>query len=249
MEYNTTYYWQIIAWDNHHAYTPGPQWEFTTELPPSNITVSIITPSENYFYFKDTPVFPLENRTIVYGAINIEVNATADEGIDRVEVYVDGNRIGTDEEPPYLFNWAPIISFKHTITAVAFDNEGNNQSDELEVFKWRFHPILLIAGSAILFKYRHAFYNLELVTGWTFFRGYIFNLKHRGNDLVFRAIRLHYTTIGPFGIDNGMIFLKKCRISDIGPEVHMDVGPLGSFSWIFGVCRGSFKGPYLSTSQ
>jgi outer membrane protein assembly factor BamB len=33
MEYETTYYWQIIAWDVYDAYTEGPVWEFTTEEP------------------------------------------------------------------------------------------------------------------------------------------------------------------------------------------------------------------------
>ena len=30
LEYNMTYYWQIIAWDNHSASTSGPLWHFTT---------------------------------------------------------------------------------------------------------------------------------------------------------------------------------------------------------------------------
>jgi hypothetical protein len=31
---NTTYYWKIIAWDNHGAFTEGPIWHFTTaEVP------------------------------------------------------------------------------------------------------------------------------------------------------------------------------------------------------------------------
>jgi len=31
MNYNTTYYWKIIAWDNHSAFNESPMWEFTTE--------------------------------------------------------------------------------------------------------------------------------------------------------------------------------------------------------------------------
>ena len=30
--YDTTYYWRVIARDNHGAYTLGPTWSFTTEL-------------------------------------------------------------------------------------------------------------------------------------------------------------------------------------------------------------------------
>jgi hypothetical protein len=34
MNQGTTYYWKIIAWDNHHAGTSGPTWFFTTNYPP-----------------------------------------------------------------------------------------------------------------------------------------------------------------------------------------------------------------------
>ncbi len=35
MNLNTTYYWQIIAWDNHGVSTQGPIWIFTTTLTPN----------------------------------------------------------------------------------------------------------------------------------------------------------------------------------------------------------------------
>jgi hypothetical protein len=34
MEYNTTYYWRIVARDNHNASTEGPLWWFKTPKPP-----------------------------------------------------------------------------------------------------------------------------------------------------------------------------------------------------------------------
>jgi hypothetical protein len=41
LNYTTTYYWRIRAWDNHGNYTFGPEWNFQTEInnlpyPPSN---------------------------------------------------------------------------------------------------------------------------------------------------------------------------------------------------------------------
>ncbi len=38
LDYNTTYYWMIRAWDNHGASSTGPVWQFTTEPLP---TISI----------------------------------------------------------------------------------------------------------------------------------------------------------------------------------------------------------------
>jgi hypothetical protein len=32
LEYNTTYYWRIVAWDNHGASSEGPVWCFTTAI-------------------------------------------------------------------------------------------------------------------------------------------------------------------------------------------------------------------------
>lgn len=42
LTYNTTYYWKIIAWDNHSASTAGPLWNFTTmqNQPPNKPTIT-----------------------------------------------------------------------------------------------------------------------------------------------------------------------------------------------------------------
>jgi len=35
LAYDTTFYWKIVAWDNHDASTAGPVWHFTTALEPN----------------------------------------------------------------------------------------------------------------------------------------------------------------------------------------------------------------------
>jgi hypothetical protein len=49
MNYNTHYYWKIVAWDNHSASTLGPLWSFTTKAntPPVFGTPSPINGSTN----------------------------------------------------------------------------------------------------------------------------------------------------------------------------------------------------------
>lgn len=46
---NKTYYWKIVARDNHNAETSGPVWSFTTEifLPAANFTASPLIATEN----------------------------------------------------------------------------------------------------------------------------------------------------------------------------------------------------------
>jgi len=36
LNYEQTYHWKIIAWDNHGEHTEGPVWDFTTEEEPNN---------------------------------------------------------------------------------------------------------------------------------------------------------------------------------------------------------------------
>jgi len=62
LDYNTTYYWMIVAWDNHGASTIGSIWEFTTELENMmfNFSISLCAgwnficfPVDNNYYASD----------------------------------------------------------------------------------------------------------------------------------------------------------------------------------------------------
>ncbi len=78
----------------------------------------------------------------------------------------------------------------------------------------------------------------DSIFGWTIVRGFVGNLKKQGNDLYFRAIRLHYTEVTGMEMSTGIIKLKRCRISDMGPDRQLTFGPLGSFTWIFAISHG-----------
>jgi hypothetical protein len=78
----------------------------------------------------------------------------------------------------------------------------------------------------------------DSVFGWTVIRGFVGNIKKEGNDLYFRAIRLHYSEITGMESSFGVIKFKRCRISDMGPDRMLTFGPLGSLTWIFGLCHG-----------
>ena len=79
MNYETTYYWKIVAWDNHDVSTPGHIWSFTTEpagssgnggngggtYPPENLPpVANASASEPYRSFVNTEI--LFNGTSSY---------------------------------------------------------------------------------------------------------------------------------------------------------------------------------------
>jgi uncharacterized repeat protein (TIGR02543 family) len=61
MDYQTTYYWKIVAWDNHGAFAVGPLWSFTTRTP-KEYTLTITTvgsglvtknPDQIVYYYGD----------------------------------------------------------------------------------------------------------------------------------------------------------------------------------------------------
>ena len=136
MNYDTTYYWKIIAWDNHNTSTSGPIWnlkvreEGTENQPP---VIKIIKP-EKAFYLGNTKIFPRFFRiTKIIGSITIEVTATdEDSGIEKVEFYINGKLKGTDTIEPYTCGWKRegfrILNI-YFIKVIAYDNEGITSQD------------------------------------------------------------------------------------------------------------------------
>jgi uncharacterized repeat protein (TIGR02543 family) len=105
--------------------------------------VSFIKPI-NALYIFNKLIFPFKMPVIVQ-MITIEVNASDDQsGIKRVEFCVDGVSKSNDSSSPYSFNWRDLRCGKHTLSVNAYDNAGNTASAEILIFKWRFHPILII---------------------------------------------------------------------------------------------------------
>jgi len=226
--YNTTYYWQIVSWDNHTASAKGPLWHFTTKQE-GILTVIITKPLENHLYFQDQDKMSLSRNTIIYGSITITVNASAESGIAKVECYIDGKlykQALTAE--PYEWLWQPIIQFnglslKHTIKVIAYDTQGHNATAELNVTKWRFHALpFIVAGVAIASR-------LLLHTTVT---GLVFNLKESKIAVSFYAIRTHYKTIGPLKSARGVINFKSCMGGIlIGPTSMTRFGPFHKFAY------------------
>jgi len=79
------------------------------------------------------------------------------------------------------------------------------------------------------------------VFGITIIRGFVSNVKQQGTSITFRAIRLHYLSFSTMEKITGVVRLQKCTIDDFAFERRWDMGPLGSFSWIFGIIRGDLE--------
>ena len=75
---------------------------------------------------------------LVVGSLNIEVSAYDIEfSVDYVEFYINGEKRKTDSLSPYRFaNWEEKGLFgKYIIKVIAYDTAGNQNSDEITVWK------------------------------------------------------------------------------------------------------------------
>ncbi|MCK4333110.1 MAG: tandem-95 repeat protein, partial [Thermoplasmatales archaeon] len=242
LDYSTTYYWQIVSWDSQGASTEGQIWHFTTKalLPPE---ITITKPEKGSFYLRNELLFPLLINTIVYGPIDITANATSDAGIEKVEFYINEKLKDTVTEEPYTYRWAPLLCSRYTIKVTAYDNAGQNVSDEIKVFKWRVHPVLLLAGTLFISKQLLRSLRTKTPFQWTILRGTVFNLKQVGDKYHGRAIRLHYTEIAPFSSVSGTGFIKlrKITFARVPFMLTYDIGPVGLTTYIFGIFPGKIN--------
>ncbi len=103
--------------------------------------IRITTPLEGYLYLRNIRFLPISS-TIVFGNIKIKVSATNyqndDVEIEKVEFYVDGLHRRTDKRAPYSWRWrlSSHIKHNHTISVIAYDDEGNTAIDECQVWKF-----------------------------------------------------------------------------------------------------------------
>lgn len=103
--------------------------------------IKIVKP-ENALYIMNQRIRNLLFRKpLIIGSITIEVNTFDDDsGINRVEFFIDGEFKANITTPPYTYKWnrekIRLINHRHLIEVIAYDDFGNSNIDEIEV--WRF---------------------------------------------------------------------------------------------------------------
>ncbi len=108
------------------------------DIPPS---VEILTPHYGCIYFTigDTlyvyvPSIPF--ITLIIGKIYVIVNASDNIGVESIKFYVDGDKMHTDKELPYIWLWNnQSMLFTYELSVVASDYAGNEASVMIKV--WR----------------------------------------------------------------------------------------------------------------
>ena len=72
-------------------------------------------------------------RVLIIGWIDIEVEASDDKGVTKVEFYIDDVLKHTDYDAPYNWTWNEKTFFRHAIKVTAYDAEGAKASDSIMV--------------------------------------------------------------------------------------------------------------------
>ena len=128
------YILQIIATDasNNTARYFTDDFSVDNTAPSAEIT----KPEAGKIYMFDREILPIiGNKAIVIGKVTVEVQATDSmAGVDKVELYVDGNYKAGDTTQPYEWVLDEKTIGKHTLKVVVSDKAGNKISEEREVF-------------------------------------------------------------------------------------------------------------------
>jgi hypothetical protein len=120
MDYNTKYYWKIIAWDNHGASTAGPIWDFTTGNEPNDPPNTPSNPN------------PADQSTEV--DLNADISWTGGDPDPGDTVSYDVY-FGTSSSPPKVNSGQEITSYdpgqmnyntKYYWKIIAWDNHGES---------------------------------------------------------------------------------------------------------------------------
>ena len=93
--------------------------------------ISIERPSD-YLYILDKEIFPLK-MPIIIGKITVTADAHDEDGISKVEFYIDDVLKFTDHDKPYLWLWDEFAIGRYEIKVVVHDMDGNEAKDEMDV--------------------------------------------------------------------------------------------------------------------
>jgi hypothetical protein len=99
-----------------------------------NDSIEITKPYKGLYITNKRITYPIL-FTIVVGNIDIEVS-TLNEMVTWVDFYINGTYLGTDVTEPYGWTWNERCFGKKSITAVAYDDAGNQYKASIAVWKF-----------------------------------------------------------------------------------------------------------------
>jgi len=112
--------------------------------------VKIIKPDYGIYIFNRKLggfIFPF-----IFNQVTIEVEASdKDSGMEKVEIYIDGELVESDNDPPYDYDFIDNSKKFHTIDVIGYDKAGNTDSDSIEIYMFGVrHPLFWLAFAILL---------------------------------------------------------------------------------------------------
>ena len=106
---------------------------YVDETPP---VLQVNRPKENYLYYFNKEKYSIPFRTVIIGNITVSIEADDEiSGIDKMELYIDGNLIEEGNES-IEWNWKHATFGFHVLEIKAYDMAGNVESKKIKVFTW-----------------------------------------------------------------------------------------------------------------
>ncbi|GAG26938.1 unnamed protein product, partial [marine sediment metagenome] len=127
-----------------HTSRNGNVW-LTSNLPKNDecdIKVSLYggiikKPKQQYLYTFNNEIGPtLFKNTFIIGNIKIEVNASDNPNVSKVEFFIDGVKQFEDIDPPFEWLWNKLSFFKHTLLVKTYYTHGYQSEDKIDLWKF-----------------------------------------------------------------------------------------------------------------
>ena len=97
-------------------------------------SINIDKPKEGYLYITDEEAAStIFGNTVIIDRITVKVNIESENGISKVKFYVDDVVKSIDYDEPFEWVWDATIFGRHELKVKAYDDDGNNATDEMNV--------------------------------------------------------------------------------------------------------------------
>ena len=94
-------------------------------------------PKQKFLYLFDKEIkMAFLRKIIIFGKINIEVNAIDSDNVSKVEFYIDNIKEFTDDSPPYEWLWNKITFFRHNVMVRTYYKNGYISEDKIDLWKF-----------------------------------------------------------------------------------------------------------------
>jgi hypothetical protein len=126
-----------FSWDTT-TYSNGPHtikavaYDTANQTATHQVTVTVQQAADNPPFVSITQP---GNGDTVGGTVTVRAEASDDQGITKVEFYIDNSLIESDTTAPYRFSWdtANVSNGSHTIKAIAYDTANQTAEDQVTV--------------------------------------------------------------------------------------------------------------------